>query len=44
MSVKEDPMSRWLRMALVGFVLGLGAALVIGAPAAATDGTIISEN
>jgi ABC-type protease/lipase transport system fused ATPase/permease subunit len=37
-------MSRWLRMALVGLVLGFGAAVVIGTPAAATEGTIIVEN
>jgi hypothetical protein len=31
-------------MALVGVVLGLGATAAIATPAAATGGTIISEN
>jgi hypothetical protein len=37
-------MSRWLRVALASLVLGLGATVVTGTPAAATDGIIISEN
>lgn len=37
-------MSRWLRMALVGFVLGLGVTVMIATPAAATGGTIHTEN
>jgi hypothetical protein len=37
-------MSRWLRMALVGFVLGIGITVMVATPAAATGGTVISEN
>jgi hypothetical protein len=44
MSIKEQKMSRWLRIALVGLALGLGAAVAAATPAAANDGTIIVQN